>query len=488
MRTAKQVYCCASRACRACCTYPVELPALAAIKAHDKEASRNQERTTHVKDALNSTTAWLLAALVAVCIPPAAAHEGKLTFAPILAKATPAVVNIQVTGERTVRHPFFNDPSFRRFFPDRRVSGAGAGVIIDAGEGHIVTNHHVIEDADEITVTLQDRRQFEAELLGSDPGTDIALLKIDAEDLQALPLGDSDALAVGDFVIAIGNPYGFDHTVTSGIVSALGRRGFSDGYEDFIQTDAAINRGNSGGALVDLDGDLIGINSQIISPSGGHVGLGFAVPSNFVKIIAAQLLEFGEARRGQLGVLIGDVRPGDTEALGLDTAAGVIVSEVMEDSAAEDAGVEPGDVIVSLNGEDIEDANDLRARVGVAQVGKVVELGIVRDGKEQTLQATIGSMSRAGAATFESSLLAGAKLRNLSREHELYGSVSGVEIVDVRPQSVAFRVGLRAGDVILRANRRNVENAAELEEVLDGAEVAALQVQRGDRRMFFVVR
>ena len=439
-----------------------------------------------MKDALRTTAASLLVVLGAACIWPAAAHESKLTFAPILAKATPAVVNIQVTGERSARHPFFNDPSFRRFFPDRRVSGAGAGVIIDADEGHIVTNHHVIEDADEITVTLQDRRQFEAELLGSDPGTDIALLKIDAEDLQALALGDSDALAVGDFVIAIGNPYGFDDTVTSGIVSALGRRGFSDGYEDFIQTDAAINRGNSGGALVDLDGHLIGINSQIISPSRGSVGLGFAVPSNFVKVIAAQLLEFGEARRGQLGVMIGDVRPGDAEALGLDTAAGVVVSEVMEDSAAEEAGIEPGDVIVSLNGEDVEDANDLRARVGVAQVGKQVQIGIVRDGRNQTLEATIGEMSQDGPVTFESPLLAGAKLQNLSRDHELYGG--GVEVAEVAPQSAAFRTGLRAGDVILRVNQRKVENVEQLDEVLDDAEVAALLVQRRDRRVFIVVR
>lgn len=453
----------------------------------DKTVKEIVEET--VKSVRISTTAWLLAVFCAAIAPSAAAHDGKLTFAPILKKATPAVVNIQVAGESAGQHPFFRDPSFRRFFSDRRVRGSGAGVIIDAEAGHIVTNHHVIDSADEITVTLHDRRRFQAELVGSDPGTDIALLKIDADDLKELPLGDSDKVAVGDFVVAIGNPFDFGHTVTSGIVSALGRRGFGEGYEDFIQTDAAINRGNSGGALVDLDGRLVGINSQIYSPSGTNVGLGFAVPSNFVKVIAGQLLEFGEARRGQLGVMIGDVRSGDAEALGLPSAAGVIVSEVIEDSAAEEAGIEPGDVIVSLNGEGVEDARDLRARVGVAQVGKAVAIGIVRDGEQQTLEATIGSMSRGtNAATLDSPLLAGATWRNLSRDHELYGRVRGVEVVEVTPQSIADSVGLRTGDVILRVNRRPVDDVEELEDVLADASVAALLVQRGNRRMFLVVR
>ena len=440
--------------------------------------------------ASRSTAGWLLAASCIVVAASVAAHDTKLTFAPVLEKVTPAVVNIQVAGERAGRHPFFNDPSFRRFFPDRRVRGSGAGVIIDADDGHIVTNHHVIDGADEITVTLQDRRRFEAKLVGSDPGTDIALLKIEADELKELPLGDSDKLSVGDFVIAIGNPFDFGHTVTSGIVSALGRRGFGDGYEDFIQTDAAINRGNSGGALVDLEGRLIGVNSQIYSPSGANVGLGFAVPSNFVKVIAAQLIEFGEARRGQLGVMIGDVRPGDAEALGLPTAAGVVVSEVIEDSAAEAAGIEPGDVIVSLNGEAVEDARDLRARVGVGQVGKAVEIGIVRAGEQRTLEATIGAMSAGGdgGAVVQSPLLAGATWRDLSRNHELYGRVRGVEVVEVAPQSPAAAVGLRAGDVILSVNRRPVEDVGELEEVLGGTDVAGLLVQRGNRRMFIVVR
>lgn len=467
----------------------VELHAIAAIKALYNAFYQHQESNKTVKDVSRSTVAWLLTALCAAIATPAAAHDGKLTFAPVLETVTPAVVNIQVFGASAGRHPFFSDPNFRRFFPNRRVPASGAGVIIDADEGYIVTNHHVIDGEEEIRVTLQDRRRFDAELVGSDPDTDIALLKIDADDLQALPLGDSDQLAVGDFVIAIGNPYGLDHTVTSGIVSALGRRGLGEGYEDFIQTDAAINRGNSGGALVDLEGHLVGINSQIYSPSGGNVGLGFAVPSNFIKVIAAQLIEFGEAQRGQLGVMIGDVRPGDAEVLGLPNAAGVVVSEVMEDSPAEQAGIAPGDVIVSVDGEDVEDANDLRARIGVTQVGKVVDIGLVRDGKPRTVAATVGAMpSGDGPAEVESPLLAGATLRDLSRDHDLHGRVRGVEVAEVEPQSPAFSVGLRTGDVILRVNRRPVEDVDELEEALGDAEVAALLVQRSNRRVFIVVR
>ena len=242
---------------------------------------------------------------------------------PCCSTRPPAVVNIQVAqvaGNRTSRHPLFNDPAFRQFFRGQQAParGSGAGVIIDADEGYVVTNHHVIDDADEITVTLKDRREFSAELVGSDPQTDIALLKIDADDLNALVLGDSEQLAVGDFVIAIGNPFELGHTVTSGIVSALGREGgfLNDGYEDFIQTDAAINRGNSGGPLIDLDGRLVGINSAIITPSGGSAGLGFAVPSNIVKVVTGQIIEHGEVQRGQLGVVIETLSANVAEALG----------------------------------------------------------------------------------------------------------------------------------------------------------------------------
>ena len=362
-------------------------------------------------------------------------------------------------------------------------------MVIDADEGHVVTNHHVIADADEITVVLEDRRTFEAELIGSDAATDIALLRIDADDLQALPLGDSEALAVGDFVVAVGNPFELGHTVTSGIVSALGRGGFSrQGYEDFIQTDAAINRGNSGGPLVDLDGRLVGINSSIITPSGANAGVGFAVPSNIVQVVTSQILEHGEVRRGQLGVMIANLRPEDSAALGLESVNGALVSEVMSGTAADDAGIEPGDVIVGLDGKEVVDSRDLRTRIALAPIGGEVDIDVVRDGERKTLEAVIGAMESARASAGAVPLLAGAQWRNLSRDHELHGSVSGVELAEVAPDSPAWNAGLRTGDVIVRVNRRPVTSAQELEEALAESEVAGLLVQRGERRLFALVR
>ena len=416
------------------------------------------------------------AAMVAVALS-ATAHEGKLTFAPVLAKATPAVVSIDVDVPR------------QRGRRSNRES-SGSGVIVDAGKGHVVTNHHVIRGAEKVTVTLQDRRTFEAELIGSDPDTDIALLKIDAEDLEALPLGDSDQLAVGDLVVAIGNPFGLGQTATSGIVSALGRGGFNrDGYEDFIQTDAAINRGNSGGALVDLDGRLVGINSLIVSPSGVSAGLGFAVPANIVRVVAEQLVEHGEVRRGQLGVLIQDVSPDAAEVLGLESAKGVIVGEVVEGSAAQAAGIEQGDVIVGLDDEDVIDGRDLRARIGLATVGAEVELVVMRDGKAKTIEATIGGVERATVPRAASTpSLAGVRLRDLSSEHELHGWVEGVEVTEVEPDSRAWRAGFRAGDVILGVNRQPVASVLELDAVAKDQARLAVLIQRGDRRLFLFVR
>ena len=428
-----------------------------------------------------AVAAPLLAVACALLPAVAYAHDGKLTFAPVLKKVTPAVVNIEVVGARRS----FSWPRGRTF----QSRGSGAGVVIDAAEGHVVTNHHVIADADEITVVLEDRRTFEAELIGSDAATDIALLRIDADELQALPLGDSEALAVGDFVVAVGNPFELGHTVTSGIVSALGRGGFSrQGYEDFIQTDAAINRGNSGGPLVDLDGRLVGINSSIITPSGANAGVGFAVPSNIVQVVTSQILEHGEVRRGQLGVMIANLRPEDSAALGLESVNGALVSEVMSGTAADDAGIEPGDVIVGLDGKEVVDSRDLRTRIALAPIGGEVDIDVVRDGERKTLEAVIGAMESARASAGAVPLLAGAQWRNLSRDHELHGSVSGVELAEVAPDSPAWNAGLRTGDVIVRVNRRPVTSAQELEEALSESEVAGLLVQRGERRLFALVR
>ena len=315
-------------------------------------------------------------------------------------------------------------------------------------------------------------------------------MKIDADDLAALPLGDSDELSVGDFVIAIGNPFNLGQTVTSGIVSALGRRGgfTQGGYEDFIQTDASINRGNSGGALVDLDGRLVGINTAIITPSGANAGIGFAVPANIVKVITAQLLEYGDVRRGFLGVNMGPVTEDVAEALGLDKAEGVVVGEVVPDSGAEKAGIEPGDVIVSVDGEDVVDPIGLRTRIGLASIGKQVKIGIVRDGEPETLTATLGEMQRESARPATTPLLSGATLRDLSNEHDLYGSVQGIEVVDVEDGSKAATAGLRPGDVIVGINRRRVANMREFDDAIEGRDAAGLYVRRGERSLFTWVR
>ncbi len=414
-------------------------------------------------------------AAAVVFVPVASAHDGKLTFAPVLERATPAVVSIRV--------------DLRRQGPWSRSGPSGSGVIIDSGKGHVVTNHHVVRGAEKITVALKDRREFDAELVGSDPATDIALLKFDADGLKALPLGDSDDLKVGDFVVAIGNPFDLGQTVTSGIVSALGRTGFSDGYEDFIQTDASINRGNSGGALVDLAGRLVGINSMIVSPSGVSAGLGFAVPANIVRTVTEQIVEHGSVRRGQLGVMIQDVSSDAVEVLGLDAAKGVIVADVIEGSAAEAAGIRSGDVVLRLDDKEVVNASDLRTRVGLAKVGDEVELLVLRDGKRTAIEATIGAPEDADGSPREStSALAGVQVRDLPQGHWLHGELRGVEVTAVEGDSQAWRAGLRRGDVILAVDRRAVDGVGELEAAVEDLTRFALLVQRGERRFFVFIR
>ena len=434
-------------------------------------------------------------------LPLALSENGRPTLSPLLEEVTPAVVNISVTGKAKMqRNPLFDDPFFRRFFDlpnqgpavPRQSQSVGSGVIVDARKGYVLTNHHVIADADEITVTLLDRRRLEAKLVGSDEGTDIALLRIDADRLKALPMGDSTSLKVGDFVVAIGNPFGLGQTVTSGIVSALGRSGLNiEGYEDFIQTDASINPGNSGGALVDLDGRLVGINTAIIAPAGGNVGIGFAVPTHMVKGVMEQLLEYGEVRRGRLGVIIQDVTPDLAEALDLDTVEGAVVTQVEPDSAAEKAGIKAGDVIIEVDKQPVAGSAALRNLIGLMRVGEEVDITLLRDGRRRTVEAEIG---KAGAATSLAGgrtlpKLSGAEFRDLQRGDPQYGDVQGVLVAQVEQGSPAWRNGLRGGDIILAVNRRAVTTVDTLSQALEAATSAvALNILRGNTRLFLVIQ
>ena len=428
--------------------------------------------------------------------------DGLPTLAPLLANVTPAVVNVSVERSQMVEmNPFFNDPFFERFFDfqprpqqpqQRRRMGAGSGVIIDADEGYVLTNSHVVENGDRILVTLQDQRQFDAELIGNDPGTDIALLRIEAEDLTALDLGDSDRLQVGDYVLAIGNPFGLGQTVTSGIVSALGRSGLNvEGYEDFIQTDASINPGNSGGALVTFDGRMVGINTAIIAPAGGNVGIGFAVPANMAMAVVDQLIEYGEVQRGRLGVMIQDFTPDVAEALGMDVGVGAVITQVEPDSAAEAARLQPGDLIVSVDGRPVVGAAHLRSQIGLMRVGAQVEIGIIRDGEALEISATLGEGSQASSRSDDRGFdrLSGADIRDLEPDDPLFDEVSGVVVAQVEADSRAARSGLEAGDIILAVNRVPVASVADLRQQLASVDRAlALTIQRGSARIFLLMR
>jgi len=449
-------------------------------------------------------TLVLAAALAAGFAPPAAAAQplpeiagkGVPTLAPLIAQVTPAVVNISIKSRSPAEdNPLLRDPFFRRFFnvPDRppQEMAAGSGVIVDARQGLVITNHHVIKNAAQVIVTLKDRRQFPATLIGADPATDIAVLKIEAPNLTAMKLGDSDQLNVGDFVVAIGNPFGLGQTVTSGIVSALGRSGLNiEGYEDFIQTDASINPGNSGGALINLRGELIGINTAIIGPSGASVGIGFAVPVNMARGVMTQLVRFGEVRRGRLGIDFEDLAPDAAVALKLPTADGALISTVQPDSPAAKAGLRRGDVVLAFNGRPVRSGPDLRNRLGLTPVGDTIELTVFRDGNKLTVKLQIAPPQ--GIASGDAQIvpqLAGLKIANIDRTTPQGARVEGVLVVGIETGSVAAGYGLRPGDVIAAVNRQRVRNINEFLAAMRNVERAfQMSVVRGDFVLTFTVR
>ena len=428
--------------------------------------------------------------------PPLDANGAPISsLAPIVKRASPAVVNIATRGtvtEKGQRNPLLEDPFFRRFFevPDqgprqRQFQSAGSGVVIDAKQGLIITNAHVVENATEITVTTIDGRDYKATVVGSDSASDVAVVKVKDAKLAEIPLGDSSKAEVGDFVLAIGNPFGLQHTVTFGIVSALGRSGINpDGYEDFIQTDASINPGNSGGALINLHGELIGINSAILSHSGGNIGIGFAIPSNMVRSVVDQLVKYHEVKRGILGVNIVTLTPDIADSLGATDTQGALVQEVVQGSAADKAGVKAGDVITSVNGQVVKSSPELRNRIGLMRVGESVDLTVLREGKLKHVTAIVQARNGGDAPAGESA--------------EIHHALEGADLADAPGGGVLVRgletgspagdSQLRVNDVITDVNRHHVATVKDLRAAAKDQSTLLLTVRRGTATLFIALR
>ncbi|WP_339338401.1 DegQ family serine endoprotease [uncultured Oceanicoccus sp.] len=448
---------------------------------------------------------WLMLLVVPTtgAVLPAADSEGRPlpSLAPLLKNVNPSVVNISTYTTRTLQqNPLLNDPFFRRFFnipqgqtipQTRRSQSAGSGVIINAERGTVVTNHHVVNGADEITVGLEDGRSYQASLIGSDPEVDIAVLQLQKfENLTELPIADSDQLQVGDFVVAIGNPFGLGQTVTSGVVSALGRSGLGmQGYENFIQTDASINPGNSGGALVNLSGELVGINTAIIAPAGGNIGIGFAIPTNMAKASIDQIVRFGAVERGQLGIIIQDLTRELATAFDIDQQQrGVVIAQVQQGSAADKAGLLAGDIVISIDAKPIKSTAELRFEIGRHRVGDKIQLTVLRDGKSQLIKAKIGEAGDTEAAKVRQAkneslhpFLEGASLQATEQ--------SGIKVIDIEPASKAAFAGLRPGDIILSANREQVSTMTDLAQAVQNSDRRlVLLIQRGNVALYIVLQ
>ena len=444
----------------------------------------------------------LTAPMMSVAETPTEVAAGQVmpSLAPMLEKVLPSVVSISVEGKQKSNTAQMDDDipeEFKFFFgPDmfdrdrapRNFKGLGSGAIINAEKGYVLTNNHVIKDADKITVQLHDGREFKAKVIGADEMSDVALIQVEKpKNLTALKLADSDKLRVGDFTVAIGNPFGLGQTVTSGIVSALGRSMGSDSgtYENYIQTDAAVNRGNSGGPLINLNGELIGINTAILSPSGGNAGIAFAIPSNMANNLVQQILEFGEVRRGMLGIKGGELNADLAQAFDIEAKKGAFISEVMPGSAADKAGLKAGDVITAINGQAISSFAEMRAKIATSGAGKEIDLTYLRDGKSNnakvTLQSDDQTQTRANGLL---PALDGAELNNYDEK-----GMKGVAITKIKPNSLAEQRGLKSGDVIIGINRQKVENLGQLRKILESKPSAiALNIIRGDSNFYLLVQ
>ncbi|HCM9098673.1 TPA: serine endoprotease DegQ [Enterobacter hormaechei subsp. steigerwaltii] len=420
-------------------------------------------------------------------------QEAIPSLAPMLEKVLPAVVSVQVEG--TARQSQRIPEELKKYFgedaPDQQAQpfeGLGSGVIIDAAKGYILTNNHVISQADKISVQLNDGREFDAKLIGGDDQSDIALLQVqNPSNLTQIAIADSDKLRVGDFAVAVGNPFGLGQTATSGIVSALGRSGLNlEGLENFIQTDASINRGNSGGALLNLNGELIGINTAILAPGGGSIGIGFAIPSNMAKTLSQQLIQFGEVKRGLLGIKGMEMSADIAKAFKLNVQRGAFVSEVLPNSGSAKAGVKSGDVIVSLNDKPLSSFAELRSRIATTEPGAKVKLGLIREGKPLTVEVTLDkSTSSSASAEQISPALQGATLS----DGQLKNGTKGITVTTVEKSSPAAQAGLHQDDVIVGVNRTRVQSIAEMRKVLEGKPaVIALQIIRGNDTLYILLR